>query len=177
MQAERMNKPSLKRMPEMQHAEGSGGGLPRVMGHPVFICLLLAVITFAVYWPVTGFDFINCDDPESFSANPRVLAGLNWNNVVWAFTTDYNISWYPLTWLSWMLDVTLFGKGAGGPHFTNLLLHVANTVLLFLLLRRLTGAHWRSALVAGLFALHPLRVESVALLLTGGICYAHFSGC
>ncbi len=164
-----MNKQE-EQLPPNERREASSPDLPvgrmrRLVGHlahPFFIGLLLALVTFAVYWPVMGYDFINVDDPENISANPRVQAGLNWNNVVWAFSTDYNISWYPLTWLSFMLDVTLFGKGAGGPHFMNLLFHTANTVLLFVLLRRLTGAHWRSALVAGLFALHPLRVESVA---------------
>ncbi len=81
---------------------------------------------------------------------------------MWAFQTGYAANWHPLTWLSLMLDAQLFGTGAAGPHLTNVLLHAANTVLLFLLLSRLTGAHWRSALVAALFALHPLHVESVA---------------
>ncbi|MGO9585110.1 MAG: tetratricopeptide repeat protein [Limisphaerales bacterium] len=122
----------------------------------------LAIVTLAVYWPVLGCDFINYDDNEYFSSNVHVLGGLTWKNMLWAFQAGGFRFFHPLTWLSLMLDVDLFGKGAGGPHFTNLLLHTANAVLLFLLLRRLTGAHWRSAVVAGLFALHPLRVESVA---------------
>jgi tetratricopeptide (TPR) repeat protein len=122
----------------------------------------LAAVTLAVYWPVGGFEFINYDDNDYFYSNVHVLGGLTLKNVLWAFRVGDFRFFHPLTWLSLMLDVDLFGKGAGGPHFTNLLLHTANAVLLFLLLRRLTGAHWRSAVVAGLFALHPLHVESVA---------------
>ena len=123
---------------------------------------LLAAVTIGVFWPVVNCGFTNYDDPEYFSSNARVLGGLTWANVGWAFRAGYSNNWHPLTWLSLMLDATLFGSGAGGPHFVNLLFHAANTVLLFLLLGRITGAFWRSALVAGLFALHPLHVESVA---------------
>jgi tetratricopeptide (TPR) repeat protein len=126
------------------------------------VCLALAGAALAVFWPVLGCDFINYDDPAYFSANRRVLSGLSWSNVLWACRTTDNASWYPLSWLSFLLDATLFGKGPAGPHLTNLLIHAANTVLLFLLLRRMTGAQWRSALVAALFALHPLAVEPVA---------------
>jgi Flp pilus assembly protein TadD len=129
---------------------------------PAGICLLLAAVTLAVWWPVVHCDLLNYDDPEYFTSNPHVLTGLKWGNVVWAFTTSYASNWHPLTWLSLMLDAELFGKGPAGPHFTNLLFHTANTVLVFLLLRRLTATTWRSALVAALFALHPLHVESVA---------------
>ena len=129
---------------------------------PLGIYLLLVAVTLAVYWPVMRCDFVNYDDPVYFTANPHVLAGLTSGDVRWAFTTSYASNWHPLTWLSLMLDAELFGKGPAGPHFTNLLFHTANTVLLFLLLRRLTAAIWRSAMVAALFALHPLHVESVA---------------
>ena len=129
---------------------------------PAFIAVLLAAATFAVYWPAISFDFINLDDHEYFAGNRHVLAGLSWSGVAWAFQTTQNSSWYPLSWLSFMLDAQLFGRGPIGPHLTNLLLHVANGILLFLLLRGLTGSQWRSALVAALFALHPLHVESVA---------------
>ena len=129
---------------------------------PFFICLLLVAATLAVYWPAIHCDFLNYDDPDYFTSNHRVLTGLTPGNVVWAFTTWHASNWHPVTWLSLMLDAELFGKGPVGPHLTNLLLHAANTVLLFLLLRRLTAAEWRSALVAALFALHPLHVESVA---------------
>ena len=140
---------------------------------PLGIGLLLAAVTLAVWWPVVHCDFLNYDDPDYFTNNPRVLGGLTRANVVWAFVTGHASNWHPLTWLSLMLDAEIFGKGPIGPHFTNLLFHTANTVLLFLLLRRFTClredtparqavATWRSALVAALFALHPLHVESVA---------------
>jgi protein O-mannosyl-transferase len=143
------------------------------LSSPLVICLLLAAVTLAVWWPVVHCDFLNYDDPDYFTSNPHVLTGLKWGNGVWAFTTGHASNWHPLTWLSLMLDAELFGKGPAGPHFTNLLFHAANTVLVFLLLRRLTclresasasqaAATWRSALVAALFALHPLHVESVA---------------
>jgi len=124
--------------------------------------LLLAVATAAVYWPVVGFDFVNYDDPQFITANPHVLGGFTWENVRWALGTRLDGNWIPLTWLSYILDVELFGRAAAGLHLTNLLLHAANTVLVFLLFRRLTGAHWPSAVLAGLFGLHPLHVESVA---------------
>ena len=126
------------------------------------LCVLLAAATLAVYWPVIHCDFLNYDDPEYFTSNPHVLTGLTPGNVVWAFTTGHASNWHPVTWLSLMLDAQLSGKGPVGPHLTNLMFHAANTVLLFLLFRRMTAATWRSALVAALFALHPLHVESVA---------------
>ena len=94
--------------------------------------------------------------------NPAVQAGFTWKTVAWAFTTDCAANWHPLTWLSHMLDVQLFGLNPGGHHLTSLLLHTANTLLLFFLLKQMTGALWRSGFVAALFALHPLHVESVA---------------
>jgi Flp pilus assembly protein TadD len=132
-----------------------------VAGWPA-ICLVLAVVTVAVYWPATRGEFLNFDDGYYFSNNPHVQSGLSWDNIRWAFTTGYAANWHPLTWLSLMLDVELFGRGPFGPHATNLLWHAANTVLLFLLLRRWKLGDGPSALAAGLFALHPLHVESVA---------------
>jgi len=137
-------------------------GKPSVFAQPVVLCLLLVAVTLAVYWPVMHCDFVNYDDPDYFFSNPHVLAGLSSSNLVWAFTTGFSANWHPLTWLSLMLDAELFGKGPAGPHITNLLFHLANTVLLFLLLRHLSGTTWRSAFVAALFALHPMHVESVA---------------
>ena len=128
----------------------------------VLLCLLLALVTAAVYWPVAKHGFINFDDPDYVSANPRVQAGLTAESVKWAFTSFYASNWHPLTWLSHMLDCQLYGLKPAGHHLTSLLFHVLNTLLLFGLLKRLTGALWRSALVAALFALHPLHVESVA---------------
>jgi len=124
--------------------------------------LILATATAAVYWPVIHHDFINCDDQSYVYENPALQAGLSWQGVVWAFTTGYAGNWHPVTWLSHILDVQWFGLKAGWHHLTNLLLHVANTWLLFLVLKRMTGTLWRSAVVAALFGLHPLHVESVA---------------
>ena len=138
-------------------------GLAGFLANPVFLSLLLAGATFVLYWPALGFNFINFDDPDYFSQNPHVQSGLDGNGVLWAFETKELNNWHPVTWLSLMFDVTMSGSGGpAAPHFTNLLFHAVNGVLLFLLLRRLTGAVWRSALVAALFALHPLNVESVA---------------
>jgi tetratricopeptide (TPR) repeat protein len=129
---------------------------------PAVITALLAVVTMALYWPTLGDEFINCDDPDYFTANPRVQTGLTLDNVGWAFTTGKAANWHPLTWLSLMLDASLFGPNSAGVHFTNVLLHTVDSALLFWLLRRLTGATWRSAWVAALFAWHPVHVESVA---------------
>src|SRR5580693_3617693 len=105
---------------------------------PAIICLLLAVATFAVYWPVTHHGFIDYDDDGYFFGNSHVLGGLIWANIKWAFTSGEYVNWHPLTWLSLMLDAQLFGHGATAPHLTNILLHAANAVLLFVLLRGLT---------------------------------------
>jgi tetratricopeptide (TPR) repeat protein len=126
------------------------------------ICLLLALVTLVLYWPVTGFDFLNIDDPDYILNNTAIHQGLTWQGIVWAFRTSYASNWHPVTWLSHMLDCSLYGWHPGGHHLTNLLLHMANAMLVFLLLERLTGATWRSAFVAALFAWHPLHVESVA---------------
>ncbi len=126
------------------------------------ICLALAAATILVYWQVHSFEFVNYDDTDYVSANPTVQQGLSWKNIGWAFTTGHASNWHPVTWLSHMLDCTLFGVRPGAHHLTNLFLHVANTLLLFGLLKKFAGAIWRSAFVAALFALHPLHVESVA---------------
>src|ERR1043165_1467225 len=112
--------------------------------------LPLAALTVTVFWPVLRNDFIKYDDNQYIADNPHVLNGLTWANVKWAFTTGYASNWHPLTWLSHMLDVQFFGLNAGPHHFINLLLHIANTILLFGLLHRMTGALYRSAFVAGL---------------------------
>ncbi|MGC4073946.1 MAG: tetratricopeptide repeat protein [Nibricoccus sp.] len=122
----------------------------------------LVAATLAIYWPVHRFEFVAFDDPEYVVENPMVQGGLTWAGVTWAFTSGELGNWHPLTWLSHMLDVELFGPGAGGPHVMSVIFHLANTFLAFALLRGLTGALWRSALVAALFALHPLHVESIA---------------
>jgi tetratricopeptide (TPR) repeat protein len=122
----------------------------------------LAFVTLVLYWPVQNFQFNNYDDAQYLTQNPRVQNGLSIEAIDWAFTSGYAGNWHPLTWLSHLLDVQVFGFNAGGHHFTNLLFHLANTLLLFLLLRRWTGSIWRSAFVAALFAWHPMHVESVA---------------
>lgn len=126
------------------------------------ICLLLIVATFAVYWQVSSHDFVKLDDDLYVTKNAHVQEGLTLKGVIWAFTTFHSYNWHPLTWLSHMLDCQLFGVNSGMHHLTSLLLHIANGVLLFLVFRRMTGALWCSAVVAALFALHPLHVESVA---------------
>ncbi len=128
----------------------------------VWLCVLLALMTAAVYWPVLELGFTNFDDPAYVTANPRVQAGLTGDSVKWAFTRAHAANWHPLTWVSHMLDCELYGQKPAGHHLTNLLFHIADSLLLFGLLQRLTGALWRSAFVAALFALHPLHVESVA---------------
>ncbi|HYV26833.1 MAG TPA: tetratricopeptide repeat protein, partial [Candidatus Eisenbacteria bacterium] len=137
------------------------GGL-NFLNSPRAICIVLACAVFASFLPVFKNDFVNYDDPDYVTSNSHVTSGLKWENVKWAFTAGHASNWHPLTWLSHMLDCELYGEKAMGPHATSLLLHAANTVLLFLLLRRMTGTHFRSALVAALFGLHPLHVESVA---------------
>jgi tetratricopeptide (TPR) repeat protein len=124
--------------------------------------LLLVGVTLAAYWPVLNNDFISLDDHEYVTENPHVISGLSWSNAAWAFRSGYASNWHPLTWLSHQLDVQLFGLKPCWHHFTSLLFHLANSLLLFSLFRRMTGALWRSAFVAALFALHPLHVESVA---------------
>jgi len=128
----------------------------------VVISLALVALVLVAFWPVLSCGFLSLDDPDYFTANAHVVGGLTWSGIAWAFTSFFSSNWHPLTWLSLMADVSLFGQGPLGPHLVNLLLHVANTLLVFCILRRLTGKVWRSALVAGLFGLHPLRVESVA---------------
>jgi tetratricopeptide (TPR) repeat protein len=127
-----------------------------------WICLVLSLVTLGIYWQVHGFDFVNYDDPDYITENPMVRSGLTFKGILWAFTRFHDGNWHPLTWISHMLDCQLFDLHAGGPHVVNVLFHAANAVLLFLLLHRLTHAQWRSAIVAGLFAWHPLHVESVA---------------
>ena len=127
------------------------------------IAALLVLVTIALYWPAMRYDFINLDDPGYVTGNPHVQSGLSWEGVKWAFgNTEQAAYWAPLMWLSHMLACQLFGLNAWGHHLINVLLHAANTALVFLVFRRMTGATWRSVILAALFGLHPLRVESVA---------------
>jgi protein O-mannosyl-transferase len=129
----------------------------------LLICLLLALLTLATFWNVQHCNFVNLDDPVYVTENSYIRAGITGEGIRWAFsTTSLAGFWHPLTWISLMIDHELFGLKPGGYHLTNLLLHLASTLLLFLLFQWMTGASWRSAFVAALFAIHPLHVESVA---------------
>ena len=122
----------------------------------------IATLTLAVYAQVLDFDFVRFDDPRYVSENPPVRDGLTGDGFVWAFTTFHKSNWHPLSWLSHMLDSELYGLEPAGHHATNVLLHLANALILLGLLRTLTGQLWPSAWVAAMFAIHPLHVESVA---------------
>ncbi|MBI5665050.1 MAG: tetratricopeptide repeat protein [Nitrospirae bacterium] len=128
----------------------------------IFTCLFLAAAIFAVYSQTAGHQFVSYDDGVYITENPHVKAGLTMEGIYWAFTAQHESNWHPITWLSHMLDVSMFGLHPGALHLINTAYHAADTLLLFLLLLRMTGAHWPSALVAALFALHPMHVESVA---------------
>ncbi len=123
---------------------------------------LLALMTLAIYWPAMHNGFVSYDDPDYVTDNAHVTGGLTLENLKAAFTNIVSSNWHPITMVSHLLDCQLFSLNPWGHHLTSVLLHVANTVLVFLLLRGLTGAHWRSAVVAALFGWHPLHVESVA---------------
>ena len=126
------------------------------------ISLFLVAITWLVFSQTIGYDFVNYDDHVYVYQNPIVTAGLTPHGIVWAFAHTHARNWHPLTTLSHMLDCEIFGLKAGGHHFTNVFLHTLAVLLLFFVLRRMTGNVWRSAFVAALFAIHPLHVESVA---------------
>ena len=126
------------------------------------LALSLALLTLVVYWSVQHHEFLVWDDLEYVVENPHVRTGLSVDNVIWAFTSAHASNWHPLTWLSHMLDSTLYGLNPAGHHLNSLLLHLVNTVLLFFLFEGMTRARWQSAFVAAIFAIHPLHVESVA---------------
>lgn len=128
----------------------------------VYTCAFLALATGLLYWRTVGYEFIVVDDHKYVYQNNVVQKGLTWEGIKWAFTSMHASNWHPLTWISHMLDVSIYGLFAGGHHLTNGLFHIANTILLFLALKQLTGKFWPSALVAALFAWHPTHVESVA---------------
>ncbi len=130
----------------------------------VLTCAALSLVVFLVFSPALRNNFIHYDDADYVTDNPHVKAGLTVAGVAWAFTTGHAANWHPLTWISHMADCELYGLKPWGHHLTNILLHSLSTVLLFLALRRMTGANWRSLIVALVFGLHPLRVESVAWL-------------
>ena len=130
---------------------------------PVWLlAALLVLVTIATFWPATRGDFVNYDDGPHVTANMQVQKGLTWESLKWAWFNPVNCNWHPLTVWSHMVDCQLFGLKPWGHHLTSVLLHALNAGLVFALLQLMTGAAWRSLLVAALFALHPLRVESVA---------------
>jgi tetratricopeptide (TPR) repeat protein len=132
------------------------------LDRPAIISLALAALTAIVYAPVRTFELVNWDDPSYVTENPIVRGGLTPASALWALTTTHSPYWHPMTWLSLLLDVSLFGGDAGAYHVTSVAIHIATTVVLFLLLRRMTGAVVPSAFVAAIFAVHPLHVESAA---------------
>jgi tetratricopeptide (TPR) repeat protein len=128
------------------------------------ICLLLALVTLVTFWPVLKHEFVKYDDDKYITDNPHVKGGITFRSIYWAFANPHFYMWHPFASLSQMLDCELFGLNPAGHHLTSLLLHTANVLLVFWILRMLTGAVWRSAFVAAVFALHPLQVDSVAWL-------------
>jgi tetratricopeptide (TPR) repeat protein len=128
----------------------------------IWAVVLLVALTAFAYAPVAHYGFLNYDDPQYVTHNPNVTAGLTWQGLKWAFNIGYQSNWHPLTWLSHMLDVQLFGANAGAHHLTNVVLHIANILLLFWFLLKVTRSSAHSALIAAFFAIHPVHVESVA---------------
>src|SRR5437763_1961923 len=125
------------------------------------VCICLALLSWAVFGQTLGYDFVNYDDPRYVYQNTRITNGLI-AGIPWAFTHVHAENWHPFTTITHILDCQLYGLGAGGHHSTNVLLHTIGVILLFIVLRQMTGAFWQSAFVAALFAVHPLHVESVA---------------
>src|SRR5467141_4542157 len=126
------------------------------------VSIFLMAITWLVFGETLRHLPINFDDPGYVFKNPQITTGLTSTGILWAFTHSHMQNWHPLTWISHMLDCQFFGLNAGGHHFTNVLLHTIAAILLFLVFQKMTGALWRSAFVAAIFAIHPLHVESVA---------------
>jgi len=156
------NRESQESRPEDPGAVFQGQHCGAAKTRPRLIALLLALITLLAYWPVTHNCFLNYDDNDYVTENRVVQNGLTWSGSKWALTHVVCANWHPLTMLSHMLDCRWYGLNASGHHMTNVLLHTASVMLLFLVLWQMTGCLWRSAFVAAVFAIHPLRVESVA---------------
>ncbi|MCP4367596.1 MAG: tetratricopeptide repeat protein, partial [Deltaproteobacteria bacterium] len=128
----------------------------------ILICLFVVLATFSIYWQVRNFEFINLDDNVHLVENPQLLGGFTLTNIKWAFRYDQITYWHPVTWLSYILNIQLYGMKPGGHHMANVLIHIINALLLFAIFHKATGAPWKSAFVALLFATHPINVESVA---------------
>ena len=139
-----------------------GATAVRPLSKTLLLALGLAALTFAIFAPAIGYDYIDLDDPQYVFGNPRVLSGLNADNIRWAFSHVHESWWLPMLWISYMADASLFGTEPWGFHLVNILLHAANALLLFLALRIGTGRLRPALFAAALFAIHPLRVESVA---------------
>src|ERR1017187_5478649 len=149
-----------KALAARSRAPVSPAGLPGRWAVPG-VCVFLAAIIWVVFGQTLRDEFVY-DDEDYVWGNPEVSRGLTFQGIVWAFTHVHSANWHPLTWISHMLDCQFYGLSPGGHHLTNILLHMATAILLFLVLRKMTGSLWRSAFVAAVFAIHPLRVESVA---------------
>lgn len=148
--------------PERVTVGQKGTHLSSLCSAEFLIVLSLILATLIVYWPVQNHQFLDLDDDVYVTDNREVKSGLTLTGMAWAFTATKASNWHPLTWISHQLDYAIYGLNPGGHHWTNLLFHLANTFLLFLLLKRMTGMLWSSGFIAALFALHPLHVESVA---------------
>jgi len=129
---------------------------------PIVIPVFLAALVWIVFGQTLHYDFVDYDDLDYVTKNAQVTRGLSWEGIAWAFTHFHSSNWHPLTWISHMVDCQIYGLDPWGHHFTNVLVHTANAILLFFLFRQLTGALWPAAFVSAIFAIHPLRVESVA---------------
>ncbi len=160
--AERVSKPRKARTQKPKTPEKPSHSVSaRLTRLQATLCILLAVVTLAVYFRTLHYDFVMYDDDTFVYENPVIKAGLKASSLVWALGLHF-ANWHPLTWFSYLIDSQIFGMHAGGFHFVNILLHAASAVLLFLVLYRMTGHTWRCAVVAAIFAVHPLHVESVA---------------
>lgn len=150
--------------PEQEVSDDNISFLDRTYGQRArwFIAIALVFGCIVIYFQVSGFQFINFDDNVYVYNNQPVLGGLSWENLKWAFTSFHASNWHPVTWLSHQLDMTLFGLRPGYHHLTNIFFHAINSVLLFFTIRLMTGATWKSGVVAAIFAFHPAHVESVA---------------
>jgi tetratricopeptide (TPR) repeat protein len=161
--AHRRSTPGQRAGAEPRHTGSKPPEGNRWKERPLPVAIVLFCLVVFAFLPVLKNQFVNYDDDVYITANSHVLGGLTWKNLEWAsLSIEAGGYWNPLTWVSHMLDCQMFGLAPWGHHLTNVLLHALNTVLVFLLLRKMTGAVWRSLLVAAFFGLHPLRVESVA---------------
>jgi len=142
-------------------SQGQAAALLQSWRKPL-VCLVLAVWVALAYAQIVHCEFVDYDDGDYITNNPPIQHGVTWQSVCWAFTTGWACNWHPLTWISHMVDFRLFGTDPVGFHVENVLFHIANSILLFLFFEYITAAFWRSAILAGFFALHPFHVESVA---------------